>query len=433
VPIAWQGDDVMMNPAPRVGGTIRPPGSKSLTNRYLACLALANGKSVLREAGLCDDTDRMLAGLRALGLVVEVDAERRRVTVGGRNGVLPAEEGLIDGGLAGTATRFLTALTCLTQGVFTLNGAARMRERPIGPLVEVLRGLGARIGYAAAEGYLPLRIDGRGLIGGQVAFVGPPSSQYISAVLMVAPYAYQDVLLEVTGALPSRPYLEMTLDVMRELGVEVVDEAANKFIVPAAQRYRAGEYDVEPDASGATYHWAAAAVTGGKVVVRDLTRESRQGDVHFVDVLAQMGCAVEETAEGIAVTGPPVGELRAVDVDLNQMPDTVQTLAVVALFAQGTTHVRNVANLRIKETDRIAALERELSKLGARVEAREDGLSITPPERARGAAIDTYDDHRMAMSFAVAGMRIAGVTIRDAHCVSKSYPDYFADLARLEA
>jgi 3-phosphoshikimate 1-carboxyvinyltransferase len=222
----------------------------------------------------------------------------------------------------------------------------------------------------------------------------------------------------------------MTLDVMRSMGVEALD-TADRFIVPAYQRYRAETFAIEPDASAATYFWAAAAITGGRVRVEGLSRRSRQGDVAFVDVLAQMGCVVEEERDAIALRGPRDGELRGVDADLNAMPDTVQTLAVAAVFARGATHIRNVGNLRIKETDRLAALASELTKLGARVELREDGLTIDPPAKAQAAEIATYDDHRMAMSFAIAGLRIAGIEIQNPACVSKSFPGFFEELARL--
>jgi 3-phosphoshikimate 1-carboxyvinyltransferase len=466
--IERDGRNVRLWPVGPVSATIRPPGSKSLTNRYLTCLALASGPSLLQHAGLCDDTDRMVAGLRALGVHVEPEAPETTFRIHGYGGVIPAETADVDAGSAGTAMRFLTALACLGLGRYTLDGSPRMRERPIGPLVDALHDLGAGIGYAGRPGFVPLTVGATGLLGGTLTFERPPSSQYISAVLMVAPYARRDVYIAVNGGVVSRPYVDMTLDVMRELGVEALENepgaavaaetsAGQRFIVPCGQRYRAGTYTVEPDASGATYFWATAAITGGRVRVVGLSRASRQGDVAFVDVLAQMGCKVSVGRDGAApaaaadfieVQGPPPGQLRGVSVDLNAMPDTVQTLAVAALFAQGPTDIHNVANLRIKETDRIAALATELTKLGAQVTPRADGLTITPPSGMAGSAtgampalkvgmpdasvfIDTYDDHRMAMSFALAGLRREGVVIRDADCVSKSFPDYFEQLARL--
>lgn len=432
----WErdGDAVILHPAGRIDADVRPPGSKSLTNRYLTCLSLADGAGTLEHAGLCDDTERMLAGLRALGIAGRVATPPPTITVEGCRGNLPADEGTVDAGLAGTAMRFLTALACLGTGRYVLDGAPRMRQRPIGALVDALRNLGAGIGYAGQDGYPPLTVGGRGLPGGHVTFERPPSSQYVSALLMVAPYARRDVYIEINGGLVSRPYVDMTLDVMRELGVEVVDsEDATRFIVPSSQRYRPGTYAVEPDASGATYLWAAAAITGGRVRVDGLTLASRQGDAAFVRILEQMGCGVQEGSDYLEVRGPAAGKLRAIDVDLNTMPDTVQTLAVVALFARGTTRVTNVANLRIKETDRLAALATELTKLGATVDTTADGITITPPDGPlRPATIATYDDHRMAMSFAVAGVVVDGLRIAEADCVSKSFPSFYEVLASLD-
>ncbi len=424
------GSDVRVRPAGPVSGTARPPGSKSLTNRYLACTALADGRSVLRGASVADDAHAMQSGLAALGVRTDVYADRPDIVVHGCNGVLPADEAEIDAGDAGTAMRFLTALACLGMGDHRLDGSPRMRERPIGPLVGALMALGAQIGYEDVPGYPPLTVAARGLTGGEVAFNTPPSSQFLSALLMVAPYAKRDVMIRVDGELPSRPYVDMTMDVMRSLGVELVEKDGRRFIVPAYQRYQAGEYAIEPDASAATYLWAAAAITGGRVCVEGLTRGSRQGDVGFVDVLARMACQVDEDDGALTVQGP-AGPLRAISVDLNPMPDTAQTLAVVALFADGPTHIENVANLRIKETDRIAALATELTRLGARVETRDDGLTIHPPARITPAKIETYNDHRMAMSFALAGLAADGIVIKDAGCVSKSFPAYFDVLGGL--
>ena len=287
------------------------------------------------------------------------------------------------------------------------------------------------MGYGGVEGYPPVTVLARGLTGGEVRFDRPVSSQFVSALLMVAPYAAQDVYISLAGPLPSEPYVAMTEHVMRSMGVELVQAERRRFVIPAGQRYRGGEYSIEPDASAATYFWAAAAVTGGCVRIEGLRRDSVQGDVGFVDILARMGCTVGAGPDYLEVAGPTDGRLRGVDVDLNAMPDTVQTLAVVALFAEGPTRIRNVANLRIKETDRIAALASELRRLGARVDEWEDGLSIWPPPKATSASIETYRDHRMAMSLAVAGLRVDGLRICGADCVSKSFPAFFDVLDRL--
>jgi len=430
VPIERVGSDIRVHPVDEVNADVRLPGSKSLTNRYLMCAALADGESILHRASLADDALRMVEGLQQLGVQADIDEDGGTIGVRGCRGHIPAEGVELNAGDAGTVMRFLTALVCLGYGRFRMDGSARMRERPIGPLVGALQSLGAGIGYDGVEGYPPLTVLARGLVGGEIVFDRPPSSQYISALLMVAPYAGRDVLIRIDGALASRPYVDMTMVVMRVLGVETIADG-NRFIVPSPQRYRSAEVEIEPDASAASYFWAAAAIGGGRVRVRGLNRSSLQGDARFVDVLEQMGCVVEAGDEFIDVHGPPRGGLKGIDVDLNEMPDTAQTLSVVALFAKGATHIGNVANLRIKETDRIAALGVELIKLGAEVALFDDGLTIKPPARVSSAAIDTYNDHRMAMSFALAGLASDGILIRNAGCVAKSFPNYFDELGRL--
>lgn len=431
MPIERVGNDVRIHPAGRLTGIVDLPGSKSLTNRYLICTALAAGRSVLHGASLSDDAQAMLAGLDQLGIRTEVRPTRHEIVVHGCNGNPVGDDVEVDVGPAGTAMRFLTALACLGFGRRRLDGSARMRQRPIGDLVAALTGLGAQIGYEGMTGYPPVTVLARGLAGGEVAFDTPPSSQFLSALLMVAPYATHDVLIRVEGELPSWPYIELTIAAMRTLGVELLEAGGQRFVVPALQRYRCGDYAIEPDASAATYFWAAAAITGGRMRVNGLTRASRQGDVRFVDVLARMGCTVHEGATSLEVAAPAGGRLVGITVDLNDMPDTVQTLAVIALFAAGPTDIGNVANLRIKETDRIAALACELTRLGARVETRADGLIIHPPAQISPAAIQTHEDHRMAMSFAVAGLAVDGLMITDAGCVSKSFPGFFEMLGRL--
>ena len=416
-----------------LAATLRPPGSKSVTNRYLMCLALADGKSTLEHASICDDTRAMVGGLQTLGLSVTIGTQPPHMQITGGGGFFPNADVTLDLGLAGTAMRFSTALVSLGQGRYRLDGASRMRQRPIGDLTNALEQLGAKIGFDKSPNCPPINVLASGLLGGTVRFSSPPSSQYISALLMAAPYARQDVLIAIDGGVPSKPYIDMTLDIMRELGVEAVDEGYTRMVVPATQRYRHGVYDVEPDASGATYLWAAAAIAGGSVTVAGLSRKSRQGDVGFVDVLTQMGCTLKESDAGFTITAPADGQLRGIEVDLNAMPDTVQTLAAVALFAKGPTLIRNVANLRIKETNRLAALEAELEKCGARVTLLRDGLRIEPPSKVKPASIATYEDHRMAMSFALVGLRVDGIQIEDADVVTKSFPNFYEVLASLDA
>lgn len=425
-------DGVRVRRVGPIHGAGRPPGSKSLTNRRLLIAALADGTTRLSDASLSDDAHAMIAGLRALGVRVDVYEASSRIDVVGCRGQLPESSATLNVGTAGTAMRFLTALVCLGGGRYRVDGAQRMRERPIGDLVDALRELGAGIEYDGNEGYPPITVVANGLSGGEVLLHQPPSSQFISALLLVAPYAVRDTLIAIEGAYPSQPYVEMTLQLQRESGVETLvgpGPAAGRFIVPAFQRYHAGDYSIEPDASAATYFWAAAAIAGGSATVLGLTRSSRQGDVAFVDVLARMGCVVSEAAQGVTVARNAGATLKGIDVDLNAMPDTAQTLAVVALFASGATRIRGVANLRVKETDRLAALRQELTKLGAEVALHDDGLTIAPSRAlAPSAEIDTYEDHRMAMSFALVGLGGVDLLIRGAQCVSKSFPGYFEAL-----
>jgi len=424
---------VKVHPVGPVEAIVRPPGSKSLINRYLLCTSLADGQSTLRGAALSDDALRMIEGLRELEIRVELREDANVIEVHGCHGQIPATSAEIDAGSAGTAMRFLTALACLGHGSYRLNGSPRMRERPIAQLVGALQEIGGALGYDGAEGYPPLTMAARGLAGGEVVFDSPPSSQFVSALLMVAPYAARDVLIRIKGEVISQPYIDMTIKVMRSLGVEVLaSDNADRFVVASTQRYAAKEILIEPDASAATYFWAAAAITGGHVRVTGLSRQSVQGDVGFVEVLERMGCRVDAGDDFLGIQGPPPGSLRGIDVDLNAMPDAAQTLAVVALFAYGPTRISHIANLRIKETDRLAALESELTRLGARVEMTEEGLTITPPDQITPATIETYDDHRMVMSFALAGLAADGIVIKNADSVSKSFPDFFETLATLE-
>jgi len=408
---------------------VRPPGSKSITNRALVIAALAGGKSRLTGVLFADDTRHMLDALERLGIDVSDDPATGTVNISGCDGHLPASEAEIYCGNSGTTMRFCTAMCALGFGEYTLDGMARMRERPIGALVEALQALGTPVRCLGEEGYPPLHIYAQGLKGGEVHFDSPPSSQLVSALLMAAPCARSDVMIAVRGQLVSEPYVRMTLAVMETFGVTVLDRVepdSARYIVAAPQRYAGCEYAVEPDASNASYFLAAPAVAGGKVTVEGLGTSSIQGDAHFVDILEQMGCRIERAPDCLTVHGPASGErLRGIDVDLNRMPDMVQTLAVVALFAQGPTRVRNVANLRLKETDRLAALAHELGRMGAEVELESDGLMIRPPDEVVGAHVDTYDDHRMAMSFALASLRVDGVVINEPGCVSKTFPDFF--------
>ena len=405
------------------------PGSKSYTNRALLIAALANGESRLTGALFSDDTRHMAGSLRTLGVGVKGDRAACAFTVAGTGGRIPVPEADLFIGNSGTSARFLTAYLGLGQGTYTLDGNPRMRQRPIQDLLDGLRTLGVDVSSKEDTGCPPVLVNASGIRGGRATMPGDRSSQYFTALLQVAPYAGQDVEICVQGDLVSKPYIDITLDIMHDFGVEVDNDSYHTFRVRAGQRYRPQHYRVEPDASNASYFFAAAALTGGRVKVRSLTGSSAQGDVGFVDILERMGCTVRKDTDGIEVRGPQ--KLAGIDVDLNGMTDTVQTLCAVAPFASGPVTVRNVAHMRIKETDRIAALETELGKLGARVAARPDGLTIHPPDRIRPAELDTYDDHRMAMSLSLVGLAAPGIVIRDPDCVNKTFPTYFEVLNRL--
>ncbi len=412
----------------QLDATVTLPGSKSITNRALIVAALADGLSLLTGVLFAQDTRLMIDALRALGIALTVDEHACVAEITGCRGHIPAGEAELFCGNAGTVMRFGTALVALGHGRFQLDGVERMRQRPIGELVEALRALGTGVEYLCREGYPPIAVHAGGLRGAHVSLTSPASSQFVSALLLAAPYAAQDVLIEAAGDVPSIPYLKMTTAVMSRFGVAVVEqyeEGGARFIVEAPQRYQGTTLTIEPDASNATYFLAAPAITGGRLTVKHLGTDSVQGDIYFVDVLERMGCRIERGPTSLTVYGPSGdSRLHGIDVDLHDMPDTVQTLAVVALFAEGPTVIRNVANLRIKETDRLAALNCELTKLGAVVEEGPDCLRIDPPAQVTPAAIDTYNDHRMAMSFALAGLKCPGISINDSECCAKTFPDF---------
>lgn len=415
-----------------VDATVRVPGSKSITNRALLIAALADGQSELLGALYSDDTKYMAAALRDLGIAVEADEAGERFVVHGDGGTFPAERADLFVGNSGTTMRFLTAALPLGQGSYRIDGIPRMRSRPIQPLLDALQALGANAVSEAGNGCPPVSIQGGGLAGGRVQMAGDQSSQYFSALLMAAPYARTDVVIDVEGDLVSKPYMPMTAAVMRAFGAtaEIDADSWRSFRVPAGQRYQGRVYQIEPDASNASYFFAAAAVTGGRVRIDGLGRASSQGDLHFVDVLGAMGATVAVADDYVEVVGPREGRLRGVDLDLNAISDTAQTLAAIAPFADGPTTIRGVGHARLKETDRVAAVANELRKLGQIVEERPDGLTIHPAP-IEPAAIATYDDHRMAMSFAITGLRAPGVRILDPGCVAKTFPDYFERLERL--
>ena len=420
-------DKIAIHPTGPVHASIRPPGSKSITNRALVCAALAEGQSTLTGALDSDDTRVMIDGLGQLGLTVEHDRPAAAIRIEGCAGRPPAPGAELFAANSGTTMRFLTAMAALGQGTFRLDGSPRMRQRPIGDLLDALRQLGADAVDELQSGCPPVVVKAAGLPGGRATVAGNISSQFLSGLLMAAPYAAESVLLQIEGELVSRPYVEMTIGVMRAFGAAVETRTPASFAITAGQCYRARTYDIEPDASAASYFAAAAAITGGRVTIEGLSRESLQGDVAFCDSLERMGCRVQYDSHSITVVGGP---LHGIVADMNAISDTAQTLAAVALFADGPTTITGVANIRYKETDRIRALATELRKFGADVDEHDDGLRIAPAT-PHGAEIDTYDDHRMAMSMALVGLATPGVVIRDPGCTAKTYPAFFDDLARL--
>ena len=408
-----------------VHASVHLPGSKSITNRALLMAGLAEGESLLRAPLHSEDTFYMTQALRELGVSIEETPERDfRVT--GTGGKFQAPTKALFIGNSGTTVRFLTAAACLAPcGVdVILDGVARMRERPIRDLVGALLTLGVDTECLNGHGCPPVRVRGGGLPGGKCRLRGDVSSQFLTALLQTAPYAHTDVEIEILGDLISKPYIDITQSVMESFGVQMHNEDYRVLRVASSQRYQGREYSIEADASNASYFLAAAAVTGGTVALENLGSDSIQGDIHFIDVLERMGCIVTR-GETITLTGPE--HLRGIEADMEAIPDMAQTLAVVAAFADAPSHITHLASLRVKETDRVRAIATELPKLGVRVEEGRDDWTIHPPlnNQYTGASIATYDDHRMAMAFAVAGLRIPEVTIQNPSCVAKTFPDFW--------
>lgn len=374
-----------------------------------------------------EDTQVMIESLGRLGIGVRHDRAVRQIEVDGCGGRIPAASAELYVANSGTSMRFLASMVALGHGRFVLDGNPRMRQRPIEDLVAALGQLG--VDARSAAGFPPVTIQADGMPTGRAAVAGDVSSQFLSGLLMAVPSANGPVELVVEGTLVSRPYVEMTLAVMRAFGVSMESSELRHFATLGSQTYQARRYAIEPDASAASYFFAAAAITGGRVTVEGLSRDSLQGDVAFCQCLEQMGCEVDYGSDRITVAGRG---LRGIDVDMNPISDTVQTLSAVALFAQGPTTISGVGHIRHKETDRIHAVAVELRKLGAAVEERPEGLRIEPGA-FRGAEIETYDDHRMAMSMALVGLRVPGVVILDPGCTRKTYPEFFQDLARVTA
>jgi 3-phosphoshikimate 1-carboxyvinyltransferase len=417
--------DLPANTAAR--GTVRLPGSKSISNRVLLLAALAKGTTVVRALLDSDDTRVMLDALRALGVGVARVSDSDDYEIAGVGGAFPVKHAELFLGNAGTAFRSLTAACALSGGEYVLKGVARMHERPIGDLVDALRLLGARIEYLGQQGFPPLHIHPATLAGDTTEVRGNVSSQFLTGLMMALPLRQRSTTIEVLGELISKPYIGITLAMLRRFGVEIARDGWQRFGVPATARYQSpGEIWVEGDASSASYFLAAGAIGGGPVRVEGVGRDSVQGDVRFADALAQMGARIEMGPNWIEARAPKGGRLKAIDLDCNAIPDAAMTLAVAALFANGMTTLRNIASWRVKETDRIAAMATELRKVGATVEEGGDFIRISPPEKLiPNAVIDTYDDHRMAMCLSLVSLGGVPVRINEPGCVAKTFPDYF--------
>ncbi|MGP2483758.1 3-phosphoshikimate 1-carboxyvinyltransferase [Pantoea eucalypti] len=422
-------DSLTLQPISRVDGTVNLPGSKSVSNRALLLAALAKGTTRLTNLLDSDDVKHMLNALTALGVSYTLSDDRTVCEVTGNAGPLNASQPLsLFLGNAGTAMRPLAAALCLGAHDIELTGEPRMKERPIGHLVDALRQGGATIEYLENENYPPLRLRG-GFTGGDVSVDGSVSSQFLTALLMTAPLAQQDTCITIKGDLVSKPYIDITLNLMQCFGVDVENQSYQRFLIKGQQQYQSpGDYLVEGDASSASYFLAAAAIKGGTVRVTGIGRQSMQGDIRFADVLEKMGAAIEWGDDYIACTA---GKLQAIDMDMNHIPDAAMTIATTALFAEGTTQLRNIYNWRVKETDRLSAMATELRKVGAEVEEGHDYIRITPPATLKHADIGTYNDHRMAMCFSLVALSDTPVTILDPGCTAKTFPDYFVKLAKI--
>ena len=415
-------DKLTLSPIQKISGSVVLPGSKSLSNRILLLSMLAEGKTEIQNLLDSDDVRRMVEALEKLGIQFEEKRAENLITVSGTSGIIPVKEATLMLGNAGTAIRPLTAAMTLGHGRFVLDGVQRMRERPIIDLINGLSQLGANLRCINGTDCPPVEVIADGLPGGITRLSGAISSQYLTAILLAAPYADKEVQIEITDKLVSVPYVEMTLRLMQSFGVSVNHENFRLFHIPR-QTYRSpGNIFVEGDASSASYFLAGAAITKGTVTVKGCGTDSLQGDARFAEVLEKMGAKVEWEPQQVKLTG---NSLNGIDVDMNQMPDAAMTLAVVALFASGPTAIRNIYNWRVKETERLQAVSTELRKLGAEVEEGYDYLVIQPPEQIRKAEIDTYDDHRMAMAFSLAACGESPMTINNPGCVSKTFPDYF--------
>jgi len=400
--------------------TVTIPGSKSITHRALIAGGLAEGATILRNDLQCEDTLHTARALRAIGVGMKRDGDHLIMQGLGEKGPLQPWEKAIYLGNSGTSFRLLLPVLALAKGSFLVTGTPRMRKRPMGPLVDALSRLGVTIG--SDNGLPPVRISSNGIEGGSVMLPGEASSQFLSALLLSGPYAQKDVDITVSGDLVSKPYVDVTVDVMAAFGVRVERDGYSRFTVSAGRKYQPRDYQVLGDVSSASYFWAGGAIAGKTVTTQNIHPQGRQGDIRLLKVLEEMGCGVDRQSDRVTVSGGP---LKGVDVDMGAMPDMVPTLAAVALFARGKTTIRNVGHLRFKESDRLSAVAREWGKLGGRVEEYEDSLVVHGNAPLHEAQVDPHDDHRLAMSLAVIGLRVPGVRIQNPGCVGKSFPRFW--------
>jgi len=425
-------EQLTLSPIGKINGEIFLPGSKSLSNRALLIAALAKGKTKITNLLVSDDIRHMLNALTTLGIEYTLSDCGTECIVTGNNGFFNSNESLeLYLGNAGTAMRPLCAALAASEGEFVLTGEPRMKERPIGHLVDALSQLSADIEYLENQDYPPVKINGKALKGSSISIDGSISSQFLTSILMIAPLLKTDTNINIEGELVSKPYIDITLDIMSRFGVKVQNNDYKSFMVKGNQSYQSVEkYMVEGDASSASYFLAAGAIKGGEITVHGVGKLSVQGDKHFADVLEKMGAEVIWNDESITVVGKA---LTAVDMDMNHIPDAAMTIATTALFAEGTTTIRNIYNWRVKETDRLTAMATELRKVGADVVEGEDYISITPPKALKHAEIDTYNDHRVAMCFSLVALSDTPVTINDPKCTAKTFPDYFDKLAKVSS
>ncbi len=421
--------EIPLAPAKPFDARVHVPGSKSITNRALLIAALATGRSTLRNVLFSDDTEYMIGALLKLGIGLDVDRERNVIVVHGKGGELGVPAGPIYIGNSGTCARFLTTAVALGHGDYVIDGNERMRQRPIQDLVDGLKGLGVDVTTVDGTGCPPLTVHAGGLRGGETSVAGSTSSQYLSSILLSAPYAASQVTIHVKGKLVSRPYVVMSARMMLQFGARVSWKDDREITVFTDKKYGGREYAIESDYSSASYFAGAAALAGGHVVLTQLPANSLQGDAAFLEILERMGVRVEQHDDAVDVTG--TGKLSGVEVDMYDCSDLVPTVAVLGAFASGKTRISNVENIRVKESDRIAAVTAELRRIGARVDEFKDGLEVEGGNALHGASIKTYDDHRIAMAFSLAGLKVKGIKIEDPGCVAKTYPKFFEEFLRI--